>query len=1224
MNATVAGSPIEQSGIDPYLALPLDGVRLIEASAGTGKTFTLATLFTRLVVEQGLRIGQILAVTFTDAATQELRKRIRERLALAARMVDLPPGDGEAPDMRLTRQILWRHLDAGNESAVALKRRLQVAADEIDLAAIFTIHGFCTRVLREHALESGHTFDPPELLTSDRELMEELAADLWRVHANDPATLEPLTLLWSSPDALAGDLRALLAAPPLHPLPLPTLPDDPRPRMLQAAQVLAAAIDSGLDAARGQIATAFEKKVFDGRRAKRPSFDKAFSTLVAGQAGADWSRDGKLHLEKLLPTSMQALCRDDQQGACPDAPLFDALQAWWDAADVVMSWLRQRAIRFLHALRAEAAQRLALLKQTRRVQTYDDLIDGVALALQGPQRLTLVQRLRAQYRIALVDEFQDTDDRQWGIFHTLFGDSPEVRELGLAPALFLIGDPKQAIYGFRGGDIHTYLKARQVAQPAPALDQNFRSRPALLRVLQMLYDNGGEDAFLERDIRFEPVRPGGVRVDADYQRDGHAAAALTLRVLRSGGDRPLAADASREAATRACVAAIHQVLVDARAGRALLRGRPVQPADIAVLVRSHREATLVQRALAAVGVPAVAAGRQSLFATSEARDLRALLLALLQPADEGRLRTALATVLLGQPASAIAAMEREGDLQRGFQAQLLHWRERWQRGGPFAVIADVCAAQGERLLALIDGERRLTNYLQLGELLQEASAQALGMHGLLDWLQGRMASADQDDEQQLLRLESDARRVQIITLHKSKGLEYPLVFLPFVGIERGANNSAAHCTVHLDGERQLHWKLDRDEVWDAVSRQARHEQQAEDARLLYVGMTRAEHALWIAIGDLAGLARTPLAPLLGDLQALRGCADVQVDDSEPVAQLPQLAVETDGELPAVRTQARRVPHDWWVYSFTQLAHADAGSGSDIEAAATELPAPAADEPAGAELPLEPALPDPAATEEAAPVDPRFMGSRFGNVLHEAMENVDFAAWSAWQPGQEAPEGQAAVLRKALRDEGYADADLDDGIAVLVPLVGQTLIAELPEGGALYSVPAQDRRAEIDFHFAIEPTAVPALLDVLHAHGIASARRGFGQRRRLEGLMTGMIDLTYVRDGRWYVLDYKSNRLPGYSPDLLAIAMRHSEYDLQALIYTVALHRWLRFRLGAAYRYERDMGGIRYLFCRGLDGTGNGVYTDRFPLELVDALDALFAGGRQAQAELAARALGASA
>ena len=290
-----------------------------------------------------------------------------------------------------------------------------------------------------------------------------------------------------------------------------------------------------------------------------------------------------------------------------------------------------------------------------------------------------------------------------------------------------------------------------------------------------------------------------------------------------------------------------------------------------------------------------------------------------------------------------------------------------------------------------------------------------------------------------------------------------------------------------------------------------------------------------------------------------------------------------------------------------------------------MPAPAADEPAGPELPLEPALPEPAAAaEDSTPVDPRFMGSRFGNVLHEAMENVDFAAWADWQPGLEAPEGQAEVLRKALHDEGYADVDLDDGVAVLVPLVGHTLTVPLPEGGALHSLGEGERRAEIDFHFAIEPTTVPALLQVLHAHGVSSTRRGFGQRRRLEGLMTGMIDLTYVRDGRWYVLDYKSNRLPGYSQDLLAIAMRHSEYDLQALIYTVALHRWLRFRLGAAYDYERDMGGIRYLFCRGLDAAGNGVHVDRFPLALVDALDALFAGGEQAQAELAARARGASA
>jgi len=1207
------------STADPYLQLPLQGTQLIEASAGTGKTFTLATLFTRLVVEQGLRIGQILAVTFTDAATQELRKRIRERLALAARLVEQPLAEDAGADVRLTREVLQRHLAAGTESAAALRRRLQIAADEIDLAAIFTIHGFCTRVLREHALESGHTFAPPELLASDRGLREALAADLWRVHASDPQQVEVLTRLWNGPDALAADLGVLLGELPLKPDPPAQRPPDPRPQLAQAAQALVQALDVDDGQTRGQIDAAFDGKVFDGRRARRASFDKAFATLHAGRDGAHWSREDTGHLEKLLPQALQGYCRDGQQARAPDTPLLQALQHWWHAADAHAAWLRLGAVALLHQVRAQARERLHALKQQRRLQTYDDLIDGVAQAVQGPHRLALVGQLRQQYRVALVDEFQDTDDRQWGIFQTVFGDSAETRALGLAPALFLIGDPKQAIYGFRGGDIHTYLDAKQGAGQAPPLAHNFRSRPSVLRAVQALYDTAGSAAFLEPAIQFEPVVPGGVRQDSDYLRHGQPAPGLELRVLRSEDGRPMKADASREAATQACVAAIHQVLDEARHGQALLRGRPVQPGDIAVLVRRHQEATRVQAALARVGIPAVAAGRESLYATAEAADLRALLMALLQPADEGRLRAAMATVLLGETAAAIAGMERDGDLQRRYQAQLLHWRERWQRGGPFAVVADVCAAQAERLLALVDGERRLTNYLQLGELLQEAAAKALGMHGLLDWLQGQMANADQTDEQQLLRLESDARRVQIITLHKSKGLEYPLVFLPFVGIDGGGGQGARHCIVHANGRRELHWKLDKDEAWQAAQTRAGQEQAAEDARLLYVGLTRAEHALWIAAGDLAGLAETRLAPMLGPgLQALAGTADVRVDAGAVPTHLQPLPPAQHDTLPPVRAVTRRVPHDWWVYSFTQLANADAGHETD--AAATELPAPASDEPATADLPLEPVLPE-AQQSAQAPADPRFGGSRFGNVLHAALENTDFAAWAGWHPQAPLPEGQAQILRAALREEGYADHELDDGVAELAPLVGNTLTVPLPEGGALCSVPASERRAEIEFHFAIEPTRVTALLALLHPHGIATARRGFGLRSRLEGLMTGKIDLTYVREGRWYVLDYKSNRLPGYSSELLEAAMKHSEYDLQALIYTVALHRWLRFRLGAGYDPGRDLGGIRYLFCRGLDGHGHGVHARRFDPALVDALDALFAGGPQAQAALAARARG---
>lgn len=405
MSTAIVDEDSQRVAGDPYLALPLDGIRLIEASAGTGKTFTLATLFTRLVVEQGLRIGHILAVTFTDAATQELRKRIRERLSLAARLVDLEPAEGEAPDTRLTRQVLQRHLQGGTESAAALKRRLQVAADEIDLASIFTIHGFCTRVLREHALESGHTFDPPELLASDRELLEELAADLWRVHANDAATLEPLTWLWSNPDALATDLRALLAAPPLHPLPRPVALADPQPALQAAATELQQALRGHGEQFFIDLCDAVDNKWINGVSYKLGWLHSLGRQLLA------WAERGdprELLASERLPALLPEVLGDKTNKKFPDrtpsspvqVPLarYVALLAERDA------WLRGTALNFLHALRAEAMQRLQALKRTRRVQTYDDLIDGVALALEGPQRLPLVRQLRAQYRIALVDE----------------------------------------------------------------------------------------------------------------------------------------------------------------------------------------------------------------------------------------------------------------------------------------------------------------------------------------------------------------------------------------------------------------------------------------------------------------------------------------------------------------------------------------------------------------------------------------------------------------------------------------------------------------------------------------------------------------------------------------------------------------------------------------------------------------------------------------------------
>ena len=1203
---------------DPYLELPLDGVRLIEASAGTGKTFTLATLVTRLVVERGLRVGQVLAVTFTEAATQELRKRIRERLQLTLDLLDAPASDGEGAEARLTRMLLQAHRARGVESDDALRRRLHRAALEIDLAAIFTIHGFCARVLREHALESGHGFDAPELLGNDRDLRAELAADLWRAHAQDAGDADDLAALWPGHEALADDVQALLREPALLPPPLP-LPPDPTPGLLAAGAVLADAHRAHGEAFFDALLAAVDGKVLNGNSYRKDWIEALRRQLAAWCEAGDFSAPLDERIARLTGDAMRAKTNKGKEAQVPKSPCSALIAAYLDALREQDEYRVRRRVVLLHRIREDARARLATLKQQRRLQTYDDLIEGVADALDAPDGAALARQLRAQYRVALVDEFQDTDARQWAIFDTVFG------EASGDPALFLIGDPKQAIYGFRGGDVHTYLAAAEVAEPAPPLGHNFRSRPALLAGIDALYRNAQAafaaeqvDAppFVDPRIAFRVVEAGGQRDDADFLRNGAPAPAVVVwraplptDLDAKGMPRPYRAAQARELATRGCVAAIHAVLSEARAGTATRKDRDgmraVRPGDIAVLVRSHREATLIQQALAGVGIAAVAAGKQSLFATSEARELHALLLALLHSGDDGRLRAALSTVLVGVDAGGIDALERDTDAHRDWQQHAVAWRERLLRGGPLALVGDVCAANAERLLGLLDGERRMSNYLQLAERLQEAQAHALGLHGLVDWLGQCIASADGNDEAQLLRLESDARRVQIVTLHKSKGLEYPLVFLPFVGIGRKEASPGRCCVAHeADEGRRLHWNLALPEAqWDEAKAQWKDDQRAEDARLLYVGLTRAEHALWIATGDFFASDKTPLHAMLRDPQMLSD-AGVLFDANEPPASLSRLPPDSDAAVPAARTPTRRLAHDWWVYSFSQLAKAtsakaDAGSerGGDAASAAT-VPASGGND--------EPDVADEATVD--ADFDARFAGNRYGVALHAALEHADFAAWQPWRPGAAAPVDETTVIAEALRNEGYGADELNDGVALTTRLIGQSLTVALPEGVRLCDVPAGERRPEIEFQFALQPTRIETLLQLLHAHGIVRERHGFGLRQKLEGLMTGLIDLTYRHDGKWYVLDYKSNRLPGYDAGNLQRAMAHSEYDLQALIYTLALHRWLRFRLGAGYDYARDFGGIRYLFCRGLDAARSdspGIHAQRFAPELVHALDALF-------------------
>jgi exodeoxyribonuclease V beta subunit len=1195
---------------------PLEGTHRIEASAGTGKTFALALLHTRLVVERSLAVKDVLAVTYTIAATAELRERLRQQLgrAVTLALLDDDTLDAKRASTDAAESITAHVLRERRriEEPAKLAARLRRAAAEVDLAPIHTIHAFCQRVLADHALASGEPLVPGEFVTSERALHEEIAFDVWRRCTRERETAERLQSLWSSPDALAKDLRLLLTADTL--LPARATPDPGALAALDvAAETLRAACRDHADDARRMIDAARANGVLHKGRPSDGKLAEIWAALATFGGGGPLRDEICRSLDVLTPIGIagRVLARH-KATAKIESPLLHAIAAYLGVRGAAARAYAEARASLLHDVRDIALARMAAIKRERGLTGFDDLVERVHAALSSEHGDRLAEALRQDYPAALVDEFQDTDAKQWSIFRRVYvGEHAAPR-----PALFLIGDPKQAIYRFRGGDVHTYHEAGRDAESTRTLDRNFRSRPRMIEAVATVFAEGGEFPFGDDETRYPHVGAGGRVADADLAEGKRAAPALHLLNLSRAPDTPtgpMRAAAARDLAARAAATEIHRLLTESPlAIRDGENPRRVAPRDIAVLVNRNDEAVRMQRELAARGIASVTATRTSLFSTSEAVEIVRILEALLAIGDESRLRAALATVLIGADAAAIDALSHDEDAHRARLDACQRWLQRWRRSGPLAFVSDLVAAASPRVLKLADGERRLTNYLQLAEAVQEAREHVLGEAGQADWLARRIASADDFDEAQQQRLESDAARVCIMTLHKAKGLEFDLVFLPFAGMAPADVASTGLCLIaeRIDGRRALRARIDGldDDEYSAAAAIEKRELLAEQLRLLYVGLTRARHAAWLYAGSVWFGERSALSWLLhrnsegkvtnpdaeaidAAFERLRKAAPkaIACDPFPDLASRPLLFPAEAESHDRVREARRVLRRDWWVHSFSQLAREDAGT------------APETIEEEGAEdEPLEPV------TFEPSP----YAGARFGNALHAALETIDFAKWRDWD-GAAPPPGEEDALRRALGANGYVDDGLAGGLAPLTELIRATINARLPEGARLADIAPSDRRAEIEFHFALHPVAVGRLIAFLHEHGVLLDREGFGARMRLEGLMTGRIDLVYLHDGRAYLVDYKSNRLPDYSAETLAEAVRDSEYDLQYLIYTLALHRWLRFRR-ADYDYDAHFGGVRYLFCRGLDPSRTdspGIFAARPSRAFVEKLDALLAPPR---------------
>ncbi|MBI4774343.1 MAG: exodeoxyribonuclease V subunit beta [Deltaproteobacteria bacterium] len=1186
------------------MGVPLSGTNLIEASAGTGKTFAIEGLFLRLIIEKRLSVHQILVVTFTVAATEELRGRIRRRLIEARKAFQIGEGEDE-----LLRKLTENHL--GNVDDVI--HRLTGAINDFDESAIFTIHGLCQRILRENAFESGSLFDA-EMILDQETLKRQIAEDFWRKHFYD-APVELVRYFMGK--GISADTFLKLGHTSIGCPDLRVIPDVTPPPIHSMSELL-----SGVRESHGSLRRTWLSEKGEIERQLRNSdlSARSYNETQVSRYLADL--DSYLEQKGPMPSaSIESFSKfttdtlkraTKQKGRSPDHRFFvqcDRHEALVKQAEATLDrYLMFLKSAFLRYLKAELPTR----KEKRNVQHFDDLLLKVRAALNREGDSRLAGSLRKKYKAALIDEFQDTDPIQYAIFDSVFGTRDSI--------LFLIGDPKQAIYSFRGADLFAYMKAASHVATRYTMTENWRSEPGLIEAVNGVFSNASAP-FVYDEIPFHPVRPPEGRVHAFLTVGGRREPPFWIWYAdpeRVSSERKVISKGlAGEVISRAVAGEIARLLESGRRKRALLGDRPLRESDIAVLVRKHTEAGLIQTALNELGVRTVMLSTGNVFESREAEELWRVLVAVSEPSEPRLLKSALVTDLIGVRGEELVDADSERPTWQHWASRFETYHESWMEGGFMKMFRGLIQGEGvrKRLLSYRDGERRLTNVLHLAELLQrEASARNLGMRNLLKrFAEFREEGTPQDEHE--LRLESDEDAVRLLTMHKSKGLQFPIVFCPFAWM--GSESGGSEVLFHEKRDDSFDVVLDMgSDKMDLSRASASTELLAENLRLLYVGLTRAINRCYLVWGRFNGAETSAPAYLFHRPEALDpeclvkdlGEKFKRLQDQELVRQITSLADKAGGSIAcapiplqaeteyeprdrlekplACSTFRGRIHTDWRISSFSSLI-------SDI-AVRSEFPDHDAGSEGGVKV-VEGVYSETSDTRS----DPNMFqfprGAEAGSCIHEILEQVDYA-----NPDEAL---RSELVRRKLSEYEFDVKWCEPVCAMIRNVLEVNLDPERPEL-SLSRVGPRDRINEMEFYYPLNPVSADTLKDLFRSGtedlvtdeaALHLARLDF---RPARGFMKGFIDLIFRFGGQYYLVDWKSNFLGGrvedYHRRALESVMNAEYYVLQYLIYTVALDRYLSLRV-PDYSYEDHFGGVFYLFVRGIDmkrGPEFGIYHGR--------------------------------